>query len=175
MQVNLTTEDIIEDRLIEVLGEGRNQWTYRPDLKSEEDLWNNLHDKIVHNNLSEIGETPLTNNEFDKIKTELLLKTQTPFDAAQWLKGENGIARITIEREDASLGAISLILYSNQDIGGGISSYEVVHQIATQRSQEDNHDRRFDVTLLINGLPIIQIELKQAHAKDGIFAAFNQI
>lgn len=175
VQVNLTTEDIIEDRLIEVLGEGRNQWTYRPDLKSEEDLWNNLHDKIVHNNLSEIGETPLTNNEFDKIKTELLLKTQTPFDAAQWLKGENGIARITIEREDASLGAISLILYSNQDIGGGISSYEVVHQIATQRSQEDNHDRRFDVTLLINGLPIIQIELKQAHAKDGIFAAFNQI
>src|SRR5690625_7361987 len=39
----------------------------------------------------------------------------------------------------------------------------------------DDRNRRFDVTLLINGLPIVQIELKQASAKDGVFQAFNQI
>ena len=169
------TEDEVEKRLIKVLGEGHNQWTYRPDLKSVEDLWHNLRQKIVQNNLSEIGEYPLTDKEFETIKTKLLSKTQTPFDAAKWLKGENGIARITIDREDVSLGSMSLILYSNQSIGGGISSYEVVHQIAKQSINAEDHDRRFDVTLLINGLPIVQIELKQVTAKDGVFQAFNQI
>ncbi|MBU8786637.1 HsdR family type I site-specific deoxyribonuclease [Bacillus glycinifermentans] len=165
----------VERRLIEVLGEGHNQWNYRPDLKSEEDLWKNLRQKITQNNLAEIGEHPITDKEFDTIKTELLSKTQTPFDAAKWLKGENGIARITIEREDVSLGLMSLVLYSNQDIGGGISTYEVVHQIAKQKANLDGRDRRFDVTLLINGLPIVQIELKKVSAKDGVFQAFNQI
>ncbi|OAB41794.1 type I restriction endonuclease subunit R [Paenibacillus antarcticus] len=165
----------MERRLIEVLGEGRNQWNYRPDLKSEEDLWKNLRQKITQNNLSEIGDLPISDKEFDTIKTELLLKTKTPFDAARWLKGENGIARITIEREDVSLGSISLVLYSNQDIGGGISTYEVVHQIAKKKANVDDRDRRFDVTLLINGLPIVQIELKQVRAKDGVFQAYNQI
>lgn len=165
----------VERRLIEVLGEGHNQWNYRPDLKSEADLWKNLRLKITQNNLSEIGEYPISDKEFDTIKTELLAKTQTPFDAARWLKGENGISRITIEREDVSLGSMSLVLYSNQDIGGGISTYEVVHQIAKQKLNVDGRDRRFDVTLLINGLPIVQIELKQVNAKDGVFQAYNQI
>ena len=75
------------------------------------------------------------------------------------------MARITIEREDPQLGSASLILYSNQDIGGGISTYEVVHQIAKRGRNIDARDRRFDVTLLINGLPIVQIELKQVTAK----------
>lgn len=165
----------VERLLIEVLGEGHNQWNYRPELKSEADLWGNLRDIITQNNLSEIGEHPMTDKEFDTIKTELLLQTKTPFEAAKWLKGENGIARITIEREDVSLGSMSLVLYSNHDIGGGISRYEVVHQIAKPKETVDDRDRRFDVTLLINGLPIVQIELKQARAKDGVFQAFNQI
>lgn len=165
----------VERRLIKVLGEGHNQWNYRPDLKSEDDLWNNLRKKITHNNLSEIGEHPISDKEFEAIKTELLTKTKTPFDAAKWLKGENGIARITIEREDISLESMSLVLYSNQDVGGGISTYEVVHQIAKQKVEKEGRDRRFDVTLLINGLPIVQIELKQVNAKDGVFQAYNQI
>ena len=168
-------EEEVERRLIEVLGEGHNQWNYRSDLKSEDDLWKNLRQKIIQNNLAEIGGTPLTDAEFDTVKTELLLKTKTPFEAAKWLKGENGIARITIEREDVSIGAMSLVLYSNQDIGGGISTYEVVHQIAKEKTSVDDQDRRFDVTLLINGLPIVQIELKQATAKDGVYQAYNQI
>ncbi len=165
----------VERRLIEVLGEGHNQWNYRPDLKSEKDLWKNLRKIITQNNLSEFGEHPLSDKEFDAIKTELLSKTKTPFEAAKWLKGENGISRITIEREDVSLGSMSLVLYSNQDIGGGISTYEVVHQIAKKKATVDDRDRRFDVTLLINGLPIVQIELKQTSAKDGVFQAFNQV
>lgn len=163
----------VEDRLISVLGEGHNQWNYRPDLKSEQDLWDNLRVKISQNNVAELQDVPLTDEEFDRIKVELLNKTRTPFDAAKWLKGENGIARITIERDD-DLGSASLILFT-KDYTGGLSSYEVVHQIATQPSEDGGRNRRFDVTLLINGLPIVQIELKQVAAKDGIFQAFNQI
>ncbi|MGJ9458458.1 type I restriction endonuclease subunit R [Oceanobacillus sp. CF4.6] len=173
--LSLNNEAEVERRLIEVLGEGYNQWNYRPDLKSETDLWNNLRQIITQNNLSEIGEHPITDKEFDTIKTELLLKTKIPFEAAKWLKGENGIARITIERENVELGPMSVVLYSNHDIGGGISRYEVVHQIAKQKATEEDRNRRFDVTLLINGLPIVQIELKQASAKDGVFQAFNQV
>ncbi|MDD9146563.1 type I restriction endonuclease subunit R [Enterococcus hirae] len=175
MKISHREEAEVEEQLIRVLGEGHNQWTYRPDLKSEADLWQNLREKIVFNNQAELNDSPLTDREFETIKTELLLRTQTPFDAAKWLKGENGMARITIEREDSQLGSISLVLYSNQDIGGGISTYEVVHQIAKQRSSADARDRRFDVTLLINGLPIVQVELKQVTAKDGVYQAFNQI
>ena len=175
MKINHRDEAEVESHLIHILGEGHNQWVYRPELKTEADLWQNLREKITHNNLSEIGDHPLTDKEFETIKTELLLKTQTPFDAAKWLKGENGIARIKIDREDTSLGSISLILYSNQDVGGGLSTYEVVNQIAKQGSSADARDRRFDVTLLISGLPIVQIELKQVTAKDGVFQAFNQI
>lgn len=169
------SEAEIENHLINVLGEGYNQWTFRSDLKSEDDLWHNLRQKITQNNLADLGEHSLTDKEFESLKTELLLRTQTPFDSAKWLKGENGIARLTIEREDASLGNVSLVLYSNHDIGGGISSYEVVNQIAKKSDQESGRDRRFDVTLLINGLPIVQIELKKVTAKDGVYQAFHQI
>ena len=175
MKISHREEAEVEEQLIRVLGEGHNQWTYRPDLKSEEDLWVNLRQKIISNNQAELNDSPLTDKEFETIKTELLLRTKTPFDAAKWLKGENGMARITIEREDSQLGSVSLILYSNQDIGGGISTYEVVHQIAKRGSNIEARDRRFDVTLLINGLPIVQIELKQVTAKDGFHQAFNQI
>lgn len=173
--MDFQTEAEIEQRLIEVLGEGHNQWTYRPDLKSEEDLWQNLRTKLTQNNLSELQDTPITDKEFDLIKTKLLSETQTPFDAARWLRGENGIAYLSFEREDTSLGRASLVVYSNQDIGGGISSYEVVNQIAKKSDSVNSRDRRFDVTLLINGLPIVQIELKQVRAKDGIYQAFNQV
>lgn len=174
---NLTyrSEAEIEKRLIQVLGEGYNQWQYRPDLKTEDDLWTNLREKISQNNVAELNDTPITDKEFEIIKTELLAKTRTPFEAAKWLKGENGIARITIEREDIALGIMSLVLYSNHDIGGGISSYEVVHQIAKRKEEQDSLNRRFDVTLLINGLPIVQIELKKVTVEDGFYKAFEQI
>lgn len=59
------------------------------------------------------------------------------------------------------------------DIAGGSSVYEVVHQIEFPRKEQMNRDRRGDVTLLINGLPMIHIELKNRHHP--YKEAFNQI
>lgn len=74
--------------------------------------------------------------------------------------GENGIVRVSIQREDASLGTVYPVVFKRADIAGGSSVYEVVHQIDFPRREAMNRDRRGDVTLLINGMPMIQIELK---------------
>ncbi|MFQ9071854.1 MAG: type I restriction endonuclease [Faecalibacillus faecis] len=42
--------------------------------------------------------------------------------------------------------------------------YQVVNQIERPKIVDGKPNRRFDVTLLINGLPIIQIELKAMHS-----------
>ncbi|MCZ1638242.1 type I restriction endonuclease subunit R, partial [Enterococcus faecium] len=69
MKISHREEAEVEEQLIRVLGEGHNQWTYRPDLKSEEDLWVNLRQKIISNNQAELNDFPLTDKEFETIKT----------------------------------------------------------------------------------------------------------
>ncbi len=114
----------------------------------------------------------LTDSEFQQVQNEFRRLTQTPFLASQWLRGENGIAQISIEREDIPSGNVALTLFSNKDIAGGISSYEVVNQIVPDT---EGRTARGDVTLLINGLPVIHVELKSELAKDGYWQAFQQL
>ncbi len=45
MKLSVNDEATVENKLIAILGEDRNQWTYRADLKSEQDLWRNLREK----------------------------------------------------------------------------------------------------------------------------------
>lgn len=158
-KLKTTKEAQLEQNLIELLCEGHGQWTYRPDLKSEADLWRNLRDKIENRNKSELDGHDLTNSEFERIKSEILASTKTPFDAAKWLRGEKGKCSIVLER-DNGLGRVELVVYSSLEKNGGFSSYEIVNQIAKGSSKLEERERRFDVTLLISGLPIIQIELK---------------
>lgn len=162
----------IEKTFIGILTERENQWTFRADIKTEAALWENLRGHINRINIAMLDGEQLTDNEFNQIKNEFRRLTQTPFSASQWLRGENGIAQITIEREDISKGKVSLTLFSNKDIAGGISSYEVVNQIVPATEGQIS---RGDVTLLINGLPIIHVELKSELAKDGYRQAFDQI
>ncbi|KUP21143.1 HsdR family type I site-specific deoxyribonuclease [Paenibacillus sp. DMB5] len=160
-----------EKSFIEILTQRENQWTYRDDLKTEAALWNNLRLHINRINLARLDGVPLTDKEFEQLKVEFKRLTATPFNASQWLRGENGIAAIHIEREDVKRGRVPLVMFSNKDISGGISSYEVVNQI----NPDTITDMRGDVTLLINGLPVIHVELKTESAKDGYMQAFEQI
>lgn len=171
---NNTKEAQLEQNLIELLCARHGQWTFRPDLKTEEDLWNNLRNIIEIRNKSELNDNSLTDSEFERIQSEILANTKTPFEAAKWLRGEKGKCSIVLER-DNGLGRIELVIYSSNEKNGGFSSYEVVHQIAKSKSKLEERNRRFDVTLLISGLPIIQIELKTAIAKDGVKQAYYQI
>ena len=173
-KLNNTKEAQLEQNLIDLLCARHGQWTFRPDLKTEEDLWNNLRNIIEIRNKSELNDNALTDSEFERIQSEILAKTKAPFEAAKWLRGEKGKCSIVLER-DNGLGRIELVIYSSNEKNGGFSSYEVVHQIAKSKSNLEERNRRFDVTLLISGLPIIQIELKTAIAKDGVKQAYYQI
>ena len=165
------SEASIENRLLYQLTEGKSQWTLREDIHTLQDLWDNFRRILVLNNKELFDEHPLTDNEFLQVQNQL--RFPTFYDGAKWMLGENGIARVSIQREDASLGTVYPVVFKRVDIAGGSSVYEVVHQIEFERKEQMNRDRRGDVTLLINGLPMIHIELKnRSHPYK---EAFNQI
>jgi len=170
----MTSESQIEQIFIDILTQRENQWTYRDDIKTEAALWDNLRRHINRINIAQLDGEPLTDNEFKQLMNEFRRLTQTPFSASQWLRGENGIAQIAIERETGLKDSIALTLFSNKEIAGGISSYEVVNQVVPIADSKLKN-LRGDVTLLINGLPVIHVELKSEYAKDGYRQAFEQI
>lgn len=161
----------MEDRLIKQLTRGESQWTLREDIKTEDDLWDNFFTILQNNNRQVLNDVPLTNNEKASIKAKI--NHSTFFKAAQDFTGANGQYRVEIQRDDTTVGTISLLVIDHTNIAGGTSVYEVVHQIQLGRRQEMDNDRRGDVTLLINGLPVIHIELKTP--KRSYLQAFNQI
>lgn len=118
------SEQMIENQFIQILSEKENQWTYRPDLKSEEALWQNFRSHLNRINLAVLEEQLLTDKEFKQVKVEFSRLTGTPFLASQWLRGENGVAQVLLEREDGK--KVTLEAFRNKDISGGTSSYEVV-------------------------------------------------
>lgn len=156
--MKFTGEIKIENQLIDRLTTGESQWTYRKDLQTEEQLWDNFFEKLAQNNVSVLNDVPLTEQEKLQIKNQLNFTNY--FNAAKWLVGENGIARVEVQREDATLGKIRLEVIRRDNVTGGTSSYEVVNQVKRERLTERDSNRRLDVTLLINGLPMIHIELK---------------
>ena len=167
------SEASMEKALLRQLTEDVSQWTYRKDIRDEASLWNNFRQKLNQNNLAVLDGVAITDVEFGQIKEYMLDVAKSPYSAARWLCGENGEAVIPLTREDAAQGTIHLMAISNREIAGGRSSYEVINQYVSDKQDADDRERRFDVTLLINGLPMIHIELKnQDHP---LMDAFRQI
>ncbi len=150
-------ESVIEKRLIDKLCEENSQWTYRPDLRTEEDLWRNFKYILGQNNNAALNGMPLSDSEFAKVKNDV--SHASFYDAGKWLVGENGKVLAHIQRGNVPL---HLMVMNNEHIAGGTSVYEVIsqYQAFLPDAAEGGRDRRFDVTLLINGLPLIHIELK---------------
>ena len=152
-------EKTIENKLIKQLTEGKSQWTYRPDLHTEEELWANLRSILERGNKAALDGKPLTDQEFEQVKNQLSFATF--YDAAKWIAGENGIAHVYVQRDTET---VQLTALKRDDIAGGSSVYEVINQYRALKDddEEDIHsrNRRFDVSLLINGIPLIHIELK---------------
>ena len=61
-------ESEMEQRLINQLCHGVSQWIHRPDIKNEEDLWNNIRNKLNKNNISVLDGAPITDGEMEQIK-----------------------------------------------------------------------------------------------------------
>ena len=61
-------ESAIEKRLIEQLCNEESQWTYRPDIRTEEDLWKNFKYILEQNNKAKLNDIPLSESEFAKME-----------------------------------------------------------------------------------------------------------
>ena len=152
-------ESMIEEKLIEQLIYGDSQWTYREDLKTEEDLWANFRYILEQNNKDRLDGEGLSDSEFEQVKNQLQFSSF--YKAGEWLVGENGKVMVHVQRDTEKL---HLVVMNHEHIAGGSSVYEVINQYKALKSEDEDstdvRDRRFDVTLMINGLPMIHIELK---------------
>lgn len=152
-------EAIIEKKLIEQLVYGDSQWTYREDLKTEADLWANFKYILEQNNKDRLNGENLSDTEFAQVKNQLQFSSF--YKAGEWLVGENGKVMVHVQRDTERL---HLVVMNHEHIAGGSSVYEVISQYSALETDENRNvpvrDRRFDVTLMINGLPMIHIELK---------------
>lgn len=164
-------EALIEQKLIDQLVNGDSQWTYREDLKTEEDLWRNFRYILEQNNKDRLNGEALSDTEFEQVKNQLQFSSF--YKAGEWLIGENGKVMVHVQRDTEKL---HLVVMNHEHIAGGSSVYEVINQyraLDTDSSSLPTRDRRFDVTLMINGLPLIHIELK--NKQHSYMDAFYQI
>jgi len=132
----------IERELISKLQELK--YEYRPDIQDRLALEKNFRKKF-----EELNRVTLSDSEFARLLEKIV--TADVFAAAKSLRD-----RDTIERDDGT--PLNYMLVNIRDWCK--NSFEVVNQL---RINTDNSHHRYDVILLINGVPVVQIELK-AHA-----------
>ena len=155
-QSELAFENEVIDYLTKI--GGVKQWEYKKNIKSTEQLWDNFKIILEQNNHARLDE-PLSVTEFNQVK-RIIMSIESPYNAGQFLYGVNGVSEIEVDLDNGR--HIFLTVFDQAQVGGGNTVYQVVNQIKRPKVIDGKPNRRFDVTLLINGLPIIQIELKNA-------------
>lgn len=90
-------ERVIEEKLIDQLVYGDSQWTYREDLKTEEDLWRNFKYILEQNNKDRLNGESLSDAEFEQVKNQLQFSSF--YKAGEWLVGENGKVMVHVQRD----------------------------------------------------------------------------
>ena len=144
------SEQILEEQLIvqlQKLGYG-----YAP-INTETDLIANLKGQLEkHNNIS------FSKTEFDKVMN--LLSKGSVFDKSKTLREKQHLIRDN--------GDNLYFEFLNTE-----HWCQNQYQVTNQVSQEGKYKNRYDVTLLINGLPLVQIELKRRGLE--MKEAFNQV
>lgn len=148
---------------------GVKQWEYIKQIKTTDQLWDNFKAILERNNQARL-DTPLSMMEFSQVKRKIS-SIVTPYQAGQFLYGVNGVSEIEVDLDNGK--HVFLTVFDQAQVGGGNTVYQIVNQIERKHVIDGKQDRCFDVTLLINGLPIIQIELKQA--MHSVKEALNQM
>lgn len=141
---------------------------------SEEDILNNWARILFSNNkeIDRLNDQPLTASEMQQI-IEQIKALRTPLKLNGFINGKT----ISIKRDNPNdqlhFGKeISLKIYDRMEIAAGNSTYQIVSQPKFKTPGLIN-DRRGDVMLLINGMPVIHIELKKTGIP--VSQAANQI
>ena len=142
---------------------------------SEAELIRNWADILFENNrgIDRLNDYPLTDGEMQQI-IEQIEALKTPLRLNGFING--GSVAITRDNPDdtAHFGKeISLKIYERREIAAGQSRYQIVQQPKFPTKSKIMNDRRGDLMLLINGMPVIHIELKKSGVP--VSQATNQI
>lgn len=167
-------ESDFEESLIEVLS--HKGWEPKV-LKnpSEEDLIKNWADILFENNrgIDRLNNYPLTSGEMQQIM-EQITTLRTPLKLNGFINGRT--VAIIRDNPDDTLHfgkEISLKIYDRREIAAGQSRYQIAQQPKYKSKSKILNDRRGDLMLLINGMPVIHIELKRSGVS--VSQAYNQI
>ena len=142
---------------------------------SEEDLLKNWADILFENNrgIDRLNDYPLTSGEMQQIM-EQITTLRTPLKLNGFINGRT-VSIIRDNPDDAlHFGKeVSLKIYDRREIAAGQSRYQIVQQPKFKSKSKILNDRRGDLMLLINGMPVIHIELKRSGVS--VSQAYNQI
>lgn len=130
----------------------------------EKQLIRNWADILYENNRSvdRLNDYPLTDGEMQQI-IEQIESLKTPLRLNAFINGGS----VSVKRDNpddvAHFGKeVSLKIYDRREIAAGQSRYQIVRQPKFPTKSRILNDRRGDVMLLINGMPVIHIELKKS-------------
>lgn len=163
-----------EEALIKVLS---NKGWEKEVIKypTEKDLLENWAKILFDNNrgIDRLNNYPLTEGEMQQI-LEQINSLRTPIKLNTFINGKT----VSIKRDNPDdvehLGKeVSLKIYDRREIAAGQSRYQIVQQPVFPRKSKILNDRRGDLMLLINGMPVIHIELKRSGVP--VSQAYNQI
>ena len=149
------SEARLEDRMIDQLVKQGYEKVQINDVK---DLESNFREQVNKHNKIELKNKPLSDKEFEKLMVKISGKGV--YQSANELRQKQ-----FIERDDGS--KVYIELFNKNDWCKNI--FQVTHQTTV----EGKYVNRYDVTILINGLPLVQIELKRRG--NDMKEAFNQI
>ncbi|MDP3637996.1 MAG: HsdR family type I site-specific deoxyribonuclease [Azonexus sp.] len=142
---------------------------------SEADLLANWKQILFENNrgINRLNEVPLTDSEMQQVM-EQITALRTPLKLNGFINGKT----VAITRDNPADALhfgkeVSLKIYDRHEIAAGQSRYQIVQQPRHGRGSPLLNDRRGDLLLLINGMPVIHIELKKSGVP--VSQAYNQI
>ena len=136
----MTKEYQIEENLIEQL-KGL-KYTHRPDITDRRSLEQNFKAKF-----ETLNRVRLSESEFLRLREEII--EPDVFKASKKLREQQ-----FFQREDGT--PLHYTLVNNKDWCK--NDFEVISQL---RMNTENSNQRYDIILLINGLPVVQVELKR--------------
>ena len=142
---------------------------------TEAELIQNWAKILFENNrgIDRLNDYPLTDGEMQQI-IEQIEVLKTPLRLNGFING--GSVAITRDNPDdvAHFGKeVSLKIYERREIAAGQSRYQIAQQPKFPTKSKIMNDRRGDLMLLINGMPVIHIELKKSGVP--VSQATNQI
>lgn len=149
------SESKLEDRMIDQL---RKQGYQYVEINDVDELEKNFREQVNLHNRGELNFKDLSDKEFERLMVKISGKGV--FQSAKELRQKQDI-----QRDDGSI--VYLELFNTKDWCR--NNFQVTHQTTV----EGKYTNRYDVTLLINGLPLVQIELKRRGID--MKEAFNQI